>query len=57
MGTVALGAGAIDDATTWCLLAFVLASFDREPAQAVSVIGMGVEKNSIYDCRLLIFEC
>ena len=28
MGTVALGAGAIDDATAWCLLAVVLASFD-----------------------------
>lgn len=29
MGTVALGAGAMDDATAWCLLAVVLASFDR----------------------------
>jgi Kef-type K+ transport system membrane component KefB len=29
MGTVALGAGAIDDATAWCLLAVVLASFDQ----------------------------
>ena len=29
MGTVALGAGAIDDATAWCLLAVVLASFDN----------------------------
>lgn len=28
MGTVALGAGALDDATAWCLLAVVLASFD-----------------------------
>ena len=28
MGTVALGAGAIDDAAAWCLLAIVLASFD-----------------------------
>jgi Kef-type K+ transport system membrane component KefB len=27
MGTVALGAGAIDDATAWCVLAIVLASF------------------------------
>mgnify|MGYP006272643897 CR=1 FL=1 len=30
MGTVALGAGAIDDATAWCLLAVVLASFDQD---------------------------
>ncbi len=29
MGTVAIGAGAIDDATAWCLLALVLASFDN----------------------------
>src|SRR5882672_10992750 len=29
MGTVALGAGALDDATAWCLLAVVLASFDH----------------------------
>lgn len=28
MGTVAIGAGAIDDAMAWCLLAVVLASFD-----------------------------
>lgn len=28
MGTVAIGAGAIDDATAWCLLAVVLASFE-----------------------------
>src|SRR6185503_390592 len=28
MGTVALGAGALDDAAAWCLLAIVLASFD-----------------------------
>ncbi len=42
MGTVALGAGAIDDAAAWCLLALVLASFDGEPARAVSTIAMGV---------------
>jgi Kef-type K+ transport system membrane component KefB len=29
MGTVAIGAGAIDDAMAWCLLAVVLASFDH----------------------------
>ena len=42
MGTVALGAGAIDDATAWCLLAVVLASFDRHWQQAVVNIGGGV---------------
>ena len=30
IGTVALGAGAIDDAAAWCLLAVVLASFDGD---------------------------
>ena len=34
MGTVALGAGAIDDAAAWCLLAVVLASFDNNWAHA-----------------------
>ncbi|MBL9136734.1 MAG: cation:proton antiporter, partial [Verrucomicrobiales bacterium] len=34
MGTVALGAGAIDDATAWCLLAVVLASFDQNWSHA-----------------------
>lgn len=34
MGTVALGAGAIDDATAWCLLAVVLASFDHNWSHA-----------------------
>lgn len=42
MGTVALGAGAIDDATAWCLLALVLASFDNHLSQAVWNIGGGV---------------
>jgi Kef-type K+ transport system membrane component KefB len=41
MGTVALGAGAIDDATAWCLLAVVLASFDRNLGQAAVNIGYG----------------
>ncbi len=41
MGTVALGAGAIDDATAWCLLAVVLASFDRNWNQAWINIGGG----------------
>ena len=35
MGTVALGAGAIDDAAAWCLLAIVLASFDGNFTHAI----------------------
>lgn len=42
MGTVALGAGAIDDATAWCLLAVVLASFDNNWSHALWNIGGGV---------------
>ncbi|PYU95033.1 MAG: cation/H(+) antiporter [Acidobacteria bacterium] len=42
MGTVALGAGAIDDATAWCLLAVVLASFDRNWNHALLNAGGGV---------------
>jgi Kef-type K+ transport system membrane component KefB len=42
MGTVALGAGAIDDATAWCLLAVVLASFDNNWGHASINIGGGV---------------
>jgi Kef-type K+ transport system membrane component KefB len=42
MGTVALGAGAIDDATAWCLLAVVLASFDQNWSHAWVNIGGGV---------------
>lgn len=38
MGTVAIGAGAIDDATAWCLLALVLASFDGSPLIALTNI-------------------
>ncbi len=41
-GTVALGAGAIDDATAWCLLAVVLASFDQNFSHAVINIGGGI---------------
>lgn len=41
MGTVALGAGAIDDAAAWCLLAVVLASFDGNFADALRNIGAG----------------
>ncbi|MFN9246016.1 MAG: cation:proton antiporter [Planctomycetota bacterium] len=42
MGTVAIGAGAIDDATAWCLLAVVLASFDGNLAYALKNIGGGM---------------
>ena len=42
MGTVAIGAGAIDDATAWCLLAVVLASFDGDFAHATKNIGGGI---------------
>jgi Kef-type K+ transport system membrane component KefB len=41
MGTVALGAGAIDDATAWCLLAVVLASFDHNWSHAIQNIAGG----------------
>ena len=40
MGTVAIGAGAIDDAMAWCLLAIVLASFDSNLSHASwSIVG------------------
>jgi Kef-type K+ transport system membrane component KefB len=42
MGTVALGAGALDDATAWCLLAVVLASFDDNWNHAWINIGGGI---------------
>jgi Kef-type K+ transport system membrane component KefB len=42
MGTVALGAGAIDDASAWCLLAVVLASFDKNWGHALANIGGGL---------------
>lgn len=42
MGTVALGAGALDDATAWCLLAVVLASFDENWSHAWTNIGGGL---------------
>lgn len=41
MGTVAIGAGAIDDATAWCLLALVLASFDHDLTIVIANIGGG----------------
>lgn len=42
MGTIALGAGALDDAAAWCLLALVLASFDHDYAHALANVGGGV---------------
>jgi len=42
MGTVALGAGAIDDATAWCLLAVVLASFEKNWSNALVNITGGI---------------
>jgi Kef-type K+ transport system membrane component KefB len=39
MGTVAIGAGAIDDAMAWILLAVVLASFEGNAANALYNIG------------------
>ncbi|MDB6135554.1 MAG: nhaS3 [Verrucomicrobiales bacterium] len=41
MGTVAIGAGAIDDAMAWCLLAVVLAKLDGDWSHAVLNIGGG----------------
>jgi Kef-type K+ transport system membrane component KefB len=41
MGTIALGAGALDDAAAWCLLALVLASFDNDYAHALANVGGG----------------
>ena len=42
MGTVAIGAGALDDASAWCLLAVVLSSLDKDAAGAWKNIGGGL---------------
>lgn len=42
MGTVAIGAGAIDDAMAWCLLAVVLAKLEGDWSHAVATIGGGL---------------
>lgn len=42
MGTVAIGAGALDDAAAWCLLALVLASFDDDYGHALTNVGGGL---------------
>lgn len=41
LGTLALAAGATDDAIAWCLLAIVLASFNQNFGMAVSAIAGG----------------
>ncbi len=42
LGTLALSAGAIDDAAAWCLIALVLASFGDGPLGAWLAIGGGI---------------
>jgi Kef-type K+ transport system membrane component KefB len=42
LGTLALAAGAIDDATAWCVLAIVLASFGGGPMIVITAIGGGL---------------
>ncbi|MEI7699900.1 MAG: cation:proton antiporter, partial [Planctomycetia bacterium] len=42
MGTVAIGAGAIDDACAWCLLAVVLSTMEKSPTAALYSIGGGI---------------
>jgi Kef-type K+ transport system membrane component KefB len=42
LGTLALSAGAIDDAAAWCVLAIVLASFNGGAGVAVKAIGGGI---------------
>lgn len=42
LGTLALAAGSIDDATAWCVLAIVLSSFSGDGSIAVLAIGGGI---------------
>ncbi|RPJ35026.1 MAG: cation:proton antiporter [Verrucomicrobiaceae bacterium] len=42
LGTLALAAGAIDDAAAWCVLAIVLASFGGNSSLAINAIGGGI---------------
>ena len=51
IGTVAIGAGAIDDASAWCLLAVVLASIDDNWVHALQNIGGG----AAYVALVLLF--
>jgi len=59
MGTVAIGAGAIDDVTAWCLLAFVLATFDGDMSHAVYAIlgGAGFLAACLLIVKPLLFRC
>lgn len=41
LGTVVLGAGALDDATAWCILAVVLSSLDNSFSHAAETLGGG----------------
>jgi Kef-type K+ transport system membrane component KefB len=50
MGTISLGAGAINDAAAWCLLAVVLARLDGNISNAVMNIGGGLG----YVCLVLL---
>jgi Kef-type K+ transport system membrane component KefB len=42
MGTIAIGAGAIDDAIAWCLLAIVLSAIDNNWTHALNSICSGI---------------
>lgn len=42
LGTLSLTAGAFDDATSWCILAIVLATFGGGPGVAILAIGGGL---------------
>src|SRR5205814_10498035 len=41
MGAISLGAGAINDAAAWCLLAFVLATIDGDFSHVLTTLGGG----------------
>lgn len=41
LGTLALAAGALDDAAAWCLLAAVIAGFSNDPGIALLAVGGG----------------
>ena len=51
LGTLALTAGAFDDAVSWCVLALVLAAFGAGPGVAVLAIGGGL----IWTAFVLLF--
>lgn len=51
LGTLTLTAGAFDDASSWCVLALVLAAFGAGPGVAVLAIGGGIT----YAAFIMIF--